>query len=440
MQSDGDANYHQCIAIYQFLRFAYEQERATLDDGNPKLRLLDYVRRLEIHGEEKQLRQIPEIGHSLNAVRMLTIHGSKGLEFRAVYIPMLGKGLFPAKAQAQFYYHPTGLVAQDVRESRQDEELSLFFVALSRARDILCLSRATRYNGRGSNPSEFISMISPVLVKRIVPIDSVAASDGEEYGNLGDQQEADFQKVSTSDFEAEQLELYRRCPRRYYYDLVLGFSRSTEDSPFLRFHRCIYQVLDWAAEKHLQTGNVDVSMALEKLESLWPSKALDGHPFDSVYRRLAENMVVTAIQLYSKRRKIKKSERIPLQLSNGTIYFRPDHIEINEDGRYTFRKIKSGKLRKDEADQSLYGLYHAAAQKMGGDNYAVEVVSLASEAAMPIQLPEQNIALKLKEYDQAMGGIVTAKFPPTPKDARHCPRCPNYFICPAIPAKQTNSN
>ena len=101
MQSDGNANYHQRVAIYQFLRFAYEQDRVYSNGENPRLRLLDYVRRLEIHGEEKQLRQIPEAGHSVDAVRLLTIHGSKGLEFRAVYVPLLGKGHFPSKILPQ---------------------------------------------------------------------------------------------------------------------------------------------------------------------------------------------------------------------------------------------------------------------------------------------------------------------------------------------------
>ena len=439
MQSDDNSNYHQRIAIYQFLRFAYEQDRISSNRENPKLRLLDYVRRLEIHGEEKQLRQIPEAGHSLNAIRLLTIHGSKGLEFRAVYIPMLGKGNFPSKIQAQVCHHPKGLVALDAREAHKDEEICLFFVATSRARDILCLSRATRYNGRGSNPSEFISLISSALVTQDVHAGPVSGKNAEADIDSNNQQEEDFQVVSSRDFEVDKLDLYLRCPRRYYYDLVLGFSRNTEDSPFLRFHRCVYQVMDWIAERYIQTGNVEISTALDKLEALWPTAALDDHPFDAVYRKTAENMVVTAMQLYSGSSKIKKNERIALQLKNGTIYFSPDQIEINENGRYVFRKIKSGRLRKDEADQNVYGLYHAAARQIAGNAYDVEVVSLTSETAIPIQLTDQKMASKLDEYDQVMQGILAGEYPPTPKDARHCPRCPNYFICPAIPTKQSKT-
>ncbi len=438
MQSDGNANYHQRIAIYQFLRFAYEQDRAISNGGNPKRRLLDYVRRLEIHGEEKQLRQIPEAGHSLDAVRLLTIHGSKGLEFRAVYVPMLGKGHFPSKRQGQVCYHPNGLVAQDPRQLHSDEEICLFFVAVSRARDILCLSRATRYSGRGSNPSEFISIISSA----VIPSTQAESVDNLNTAvlldtNLG--QEEDFQAVSSSDFEVNQLDLYLRCPRKYYYDLVLGFSRNTEDPPFLRLHHCVDQVIDWIAKRYLQMGYVDTSLALDKLDALWPAADLDGHPFDTVYRKNAENIVIAAVQLYSGSHTIKKAERIPLRLKNGTVHFLPDHIEVRDDGRHIFRKIRTGQLKRDEVEQGVYGLYHAAARQIAGDAFDIEVVSLASEAVLPIQLTEQKAGSKLDEYDQTMGRILEGKFPPEPKDVRYCPRCPNYFICPTIPVKQATT-
>jgi len=439
MQSDGNANYHQRVAIYQFLRFAYEQDRVNSNGENPKLRLLDYVRRLEIHGEEKQLRQIPEAGHLVDAVRLLTIHGSKGLEFRAVYIPLLGKGHVPLKIQPQTCYHPKGLVPQDPRQIHADEEICLFFVAVSRARDVLYLSRATRYNGKGSNPSEFFSLLSSVIIPQKPQSGTITGAITEENNVVGDQYEDDYLTVSSRDFEVDQLDLYLRCPRRYYYDSVLGFSRKTESPPFLRFHRCVYQVMDWIAEFYLQTGNVEVSAALEKLETLWPTTVLEGHPFNSVYRKTAENMVVAAVQLYSGSRNIKKVERIPIKLKNGTVLFFPDHHEVTGDGRHIFRRIRTGKLRKDEAEQGVYGLYYAAARQIAGNAFDIEVVSLTSEATLPIQLTDQRAVMRLDEYDQAIKQVLAGEFPPTPKDARHCPRCPNYFICPTIPEKQNKN-
>ena len=43
------------------------------------------------------MRQAPDWAEGLDAVRLLTVHASKGLEFRAVYLPQLGQGAFPAR-------------------------------------------------------------------------------------------------------------------------------------------------------------------------------------------------------------------------------------------------------------------------------------------------------------------------------------------------------
>ncbi|MCZ7573940.1 MAG: UvrD-helicase domain-containing protein [Ardenticatenaceae bacterium] len=49
------------LAVFQFLQFAHEQrKRAFADDKDPKRAFLEYVRRLEIFGEERQLREVPE--------------------------------------------------------------------------------------------------------------------------------------------------------------------------------------------------------------------------------------------------------------------------------------------------------------------------------------------------------------------------------------------
>jgi len=150
-------------------------------------------------------------------------------------------------------------------------------------------------------------------------------------------------------------------------------------------------------------------------------------------------MVVAAVQLYSGSRNIKKVERIPIKLKNGTVLFFPDHHEVTGDGRHIFRRIRTGKLRKDEAEQGVYGLYYAAARQIAGNAFDIEVVSLTSEATLPIQLTDQRAVMRLDEYDQAIKQVLAGEFPPTPKDARHCPRCPNYFICPTIPEKQNKN-
>ena len=55
--------------------------------GSPIQTLLDRVRNLVLLAEERDLRQVPDAALQMDAVRLMTVHGSKGLEFEAVHIP-----------------------------------------------------------------------------------------------------------------------------------------------------------------------------------------------------------------------------------------------------------------------------------------------------------------------------------------------------------------
>lgn len=91
----------------------------------------------------------------LEAVSLMTIHASKGLEFDAVFIVGLEQGLFPSTRESD-----------EDRDS--EEERRLFYVALTRARRHLFLTNAAsriRYGQREYTiPSEFLDDIDQKLV------------------------------------------------------------------------------------------------------------------------------------------------------------------------------------------------------------------------------------------------------------------------------------
>jgi DNA helicase II / ATP-dependent DNA helicase PcrA len=93
----------QRLALYQLLQFAHNQLGTKAEDGvDPKKSLLKYIRRLEMYGDEKQMRQSSEWAEGIDAVRIITIHASKGLEFRAVFLPVLATFYFPYKNSHQY--------------------------------------------------------------------------------------------------------------------------------------------------------------------------------------------------------------------------------------------------------------------------------------------------------------------------------------------------
>lgn len=95
----------------------------------------------------------------VNAVKLMTVHASKGLEFKYVFVTGLEDGLFPSRRDGG---------TKSAEDS--EEERRLFYVAITRAREKLYLSFAnfrTIFGSRQINsPSEFISDIPADLLER----------------------------------------------------------------------------------------------------------------------------------------------------------------------------------------------------------------------------------------------------------------------------------
>jgi len=91
------------------------------------------------------------------AVRLMTVHASKGLEFGYVFVTGLEEGLFPHNRD------------ESLSEEDSEEERRLFYVAVTRAKKKLFLSYAqtrTIFGSRGVNiPSEFILEIPDEYVE-----------------------------------------------------------------------------------------------------------------------------------------------------------------------------------------------------------------------------------------------------------------------------------
>ena len=94
----------------------------------------------------------------INAVKLMTVHASKGLEFKYVFITGLEDGLFPHQR------HNEG------EGFDSEEERRLFYVAITRAKEKLFLSFAnfrTIFGSRTINaPSEFIADIPRTLLEK----------------------------------------------------------------------------------------------------------------------------------------------------------------------------------------------------------------------------------------------------------------------------------
>ncbi len=98
-----------------------------------------------------------------NAVKLMTVHASKGLEFDHVFIGGMEQDLFPFKHMGD----------EKIGQAEEEEERRLFYVAITRAKKKVHLSHTiirTVYGAQRVNtPSEFINDIEKGLIDEQIP-------------------------------------------------------------------------------------------------------------------------------------------------------------------------------------------------------------------------------------------------------------------------------
>ena len=412
----------KCVAIWQFLNFA--REPALRGKGSPIFRLLERIRRLVILNDERDLRQIPAAARHADAVRMLTMHGVKGLEFEAVHVPGMTKGQVPLTGRPVRCPPPDGMVEEasgasgetHARDVLAAEEECLYFVAMSRARLHL------RHYGNSAKPSDLLPKVSPALnIVRPVPL----ASKGED--------EPDWITPTTGKLgpiDGDWINRFEDCPRRFLYTYILGLGGRQRESPFLKAHDCVYETLRAAKG---QEGVPDKAWLLAQLRASWKERGPLGHPYESDYRRIAEE-TISNFHAACEGRKLQEVEALAVDL-DGTVHVNPDQIVLRGDGVTVLRRIKTGKAKKPEEEDKewIYTLYHlSGTERYGAGRYTVEAVHLTSNTLMPVNPTARKIKFRKERVTETMQAIRAGNFPPE-RDDFGCPRCPHFFYCPSLP-------
>lgn len=101
--------------------------------------------------EEQQTKARKIKGERENKVQLMTIHSAKGLEFEDVFVIHANEGEIPhQKAE---------------KKDEIEEERRLFYVALTRAKNNLCISYITQKNGNSIKPSRFVEELLGQRIK-----------------------------------------------------------------------------------------------------------------------------------------------------------------------------------------------------------------------------------------------------------------------------------
>jgi len=407
-------------AIFQLIALArgFTRRPPLSPDAGTTRAFLRYVRRLLAGGEMGVSRAVAVVP---GAVNVLTIHASKGLEFPVVYVPNLAAGRFPPRARggARVALPP---VLERV-EGEQDDEQSLFFVALSRATDRLVLSRAARYGGRPHQESPLLRAL-----RAVYPLVETAWPEVEPRpdGNPPPMRE----RGNDVAVAARAVEDVARCPTRYHYQDRLGprddahgyglFARLLRGG--VRELRTDHGTAAWPV-----SWDEAAARAAARWDERWPAddplgpwyRATTLRALERVYHEMQRSEDTSA----------RYGEDIVVDVEGTAVSV---HIDaLTEIDGVASLVLERATRTSDEATSIAVGLYGAAARAIAPDAPAPVVIRhLDTGETRPVPDPTRVLDKHRTRIRLALHQIESDAFPTAPRDDDECARCPFVFVCP----------
>jgi DNA helicase-2/ATP-dependent DNA helicase PcrA len=199
----------------------------TLAAANPDYtmeNLVDHIELLEEHGvaiSKKHGRK------QVDAVRLMTAHRAKGLEFQYVFVVNVADGVWGGKSERSLFNLPTGGT-----QNSDEDERRILYVALTRAKFGVILSHPRlKESGTETLPSRLLEDIDANLLVRATPIHN--ETRGESLAKPRARARRSHAEVFfVRELFIEQglsvtaLNNYLTCPWEYFYTNLLRVPRT----------------------------------------------------------------------------------------------------------------------------------------------------------------------------------------------------------------------
>ncbi|GFR34210.1 UvrD-helicase domain-containing protein [Thermobrachium celere] len=252
LQEDGVQKYRN---FEKFLEIAEEFDRKGIYSS---LEFVDYIENL-IEVSDKEAQAFLDTENS-NAVKIMTIHASKGLEFEAVFIPSLDYEIEKSN-RSKFVYDKFegdkgrfGIVinhdavkddlykyVEDKRkEEEKKEEIRIFYVAVTRAIRYISLSAVVKKSEKtlikhliesGVNFEEQVEKTS-AFKDYVKEKEENAEEDNIDIERFLENIDLNIEYIPKSIFSISRYMLYKDCPRKYFFRYIAKIDEDLLDTDF----------------------------------------------------------------------------------------------------------------------------------------------------------------------------------------------------------------
>ena len=321
-----------------------------------------------------------------NAVNILTVHSSKGLEFPVVFVVNLVSQRFPSRDRKEQIPVPSGIIRETLPEGEEgaQEERRLFYVAATRAKDKLFLT-ASRFYGDGKRERKISPFVIETLGETVVQAvvkKQTAEPPGQQLSlleilnsNIENQKEkepetSNEQITQIHYVSYSQLQTFLTCPLHYKLKYILNLP--TPPSPALSYGTSVHSVLRDFFLLQLQKEPVKAEAVKELLKKNWITQGFTSKTHEKQTYDQAEALLLSVAQeaLAHPTNTIAVETPFNFWINKLKIGGRIDRVDQLSDGRIEIIDYKTGKnvptekKVKEDLQLSLYAL--AAAEIKDG--------------------------------------------------------------------------
>jgi DNA helicase-2/ATP-dependent DNA helicase PcrA len=437
------------------LKFVEAWERKKVNRSTELEELVDYLEYFREAGGVIPLNaaenepQEDAVRENEDAVRLITVHGAKGLEFAHVFILRANANSFPNSYKETLVAFPNELrdkesVAEgDDKTLHDQEERRLFYVAMTRARDSLQIY-SRQGKGKNKNPDGYMRDLieNPGLSRYLTAVAARGAQASlEMFAAASPAYPAESQVASWfelpvveglhSRLSASAVESYQRCGLQFKLDR--DWRLAAKPAAAMQYGATMHRVL----KTYFDSVGLGRPKTDEELIEIFRRDLAEAGIQETYQRELYEQLGVAQLLDFlatareSPPQVLDTEQTFDIRVGATTVIGRIDRIDARADGRVDIVDYKTGKARDQKScDESLQlSLYTIAAhEKWGHKVGSVIFYNLENNVPVVTTRDEAQLLKARLAVTEAAEGIAAGRF--EAKRGMHCSFCAYRSLCP----------
>jgi DNA helicase II / ATP-dependent DNA helicase PcrA len=428
------------------LLFVRDWEKKKVNRTTDLVELVDY---LAYFREAGGVIALQSVGNE-DAVRLMTVHGAKGLEFPYVFILRANANSFPSSYKETLVAFPKELRDADFSEAdehilHKEEERRLFYVAMTRARDVLRIYSRRGKGNANKNPNGYMRELienrnlGPYL--RAIPVSGAQArfeifADASRVYPAESQTNLWFELPVLEGLQARlsasAVDTFERCGLRF--KLERDWKIAAEPAAAMQYGAAIHRVLKTYFDSHrTRRPKTDEEIIEQFREDLAAAGIREAYQHE-LYEKQGVTQLrefLAALASIAARQTLHTEESFEIRIGSVIVTGRIDRIDRRSDGSVDVVDYKTGKARtKEDADKSLQlSLYAIAAQEKWGYKVGSLIFhNLEENVPVATARSEVDLLAARARVEDAAQKIAAGEFDAKP--GIHCNFCAYRTLCP----------